>query len=147
MGRHVSLSSHPSPCLADATSSTSIPHTDSELLIPEKGRWGNRVYPALLSKVWKNLTVTGWRNSKSGGGESKQDLQPSLVLNILQTDFLNCVQLWDDFVRRYDEHDLFGPIRQLLVESVSHSVMSDSTTSWTVAHQVPLSLEFSRQEY
>ena len=25
--------------------------------------------------------------------------------------------------------------------------MSDSTTPWTVAHQVPLSKEFSRQEY
>ena len=27
------------------------------------------------------------------------------------------------------------------------SVMSDSATSWSVAHQVPLSVEFSRQEY
>ena len=29
----------------------------------------------------------------------------------------------------------------------SHSVMSDSATPWTVAHQVPPSMEFSRQEY
>ena len=28
-----------------------------------------------------------------------------------------------------------------------HSVMSDSETSWTVAHQAPLSMGFSRQEY
>ena len=27
------------------------------------------------------------------------------------------------------------------------SVMSDSATPWTVAHQFPLSMEFSRQEY
>ena len=27
------------------------------------------------------------------------------------------------------------------------SVVSDSATPWTVAHQAPLSLEFSRQEY
>ena len=27
------------------------------------------------------------------------------------------------------------------------SVMSDSTTPWTVVHQAPLSMEFSRQEY
>ena len=27
------------------------------------------------------------------------------------------------------------------------SVMSDSTTPWTVAHQAPLSMKFSRQEY
>ena len=29
----------------------------------------------------------------------------------------------------------------------SHQVMSDSATPWTVLHQNPLSLEFSRQEY
>ena len=28
-----------------------------------------------------------------------------------------------------------------------HSVMSDSATPWTVPHLVPLSMEFSRQEY
>ena len=30
---------------------------------------------------------------------------------------------------------------------VSHSVVSDSVTPWTVAHQAPLSKGFSRQEY
>ena len=30
---------------------------------------------------------------------------------------------------------------------VSHLVMSDSATPWTVVHQVPLPMEFSRQEY
>ena len=30
---------------------------------------------------------------------------------------------------------------------LSHSVMSDSVTPWTVAHQAPLSMGFSRQEY
>ena len=30
---------------------------------------------------------------------------------------------------------------------ITCSVMSDSLTPWTVAHQVPLSMEFSRQEY
>ena len=36
-----------------------------------------------------------------------------------------------------------------LSSSVSHSVLSDSlgTMYWTVAHQAPLSMEFSRQEY
>ena len=29
----------------------------------------------------------------------------------------------------------------------SHSVVSDSATPWTVAHQDPLSMGFSRQEY
>ena len=30
---------------------------------------------------------------------------------------------------------------------VSCSVVSYSVTSWTVSHQAPLSMEFSRQEY
>ena len=30
---------------------------------------------------------------------------------------------------------------------LSHSVMSDFASPWTVAHQAPLSMEFSRQEY
>ena len=32
-------------------------------------------------------------------------------------------------------------------ESVSSSVMSDSATPWTIAHQAPLSMKFSRHEY
>ena len=32
-------------------------------------------------------------------------------------------------------------------KSVSYSVMSDSVTPWTIGHQAPLSVEFSRQEY
>ena len=30
---------------------------------------------------------------------------------------------------------------------VSHSVMFDSAAPWTIAHQAPLSMGFSRQEY
>ena len=30
---------------------------------------------------------------------------------------------------------------------LSHSVVSDSATSWTVACRAPLSMEFSRQDY
>ena len=33
------------------------------------------------------------------------------------------------------------------IVSVSHSVMSDSVTPWTVAHQSPLSMGFPRQEF
>ena len=43
---------------------------------------------------------------------------------------------------------IFWNATQLLSVLVSHSVMSDScATPWTVAHQAPLSMEFSRQEY
>ena len=31
--------------------------------------------------------------------------------------------------------------------SISFSVLSDSVTPWTAAHQPPLSMEFSRQDY
>ena len=30
---------------------------------------------------------------------------------------------------------------------LSHSVVSDSETPWTITHQVPLSMEFFRQEH
>ena len=30
-------------------------------------------------------------------------------------------------------------------ETASHSVVSDSATPWTLVHQAPLSMEFSRQ--
>ena len=33
------------------------------------------------------------------------------------------------------------------VKVFSHLLMSDSVTLWTIAHQAPLSMEFSRQEY
>jgi len=36
----------------------------------------------------------------------------------------------------------------LEIESVNHSVMSDSSaTSWSEAHQAPLSMKFFKQEY
>ena len=35
----------------------------------------------------------------------------------------------------------------IVSESVSCSAVSYSGTPWTVAHQAPLSMEFSRQEY
>ena len=41
----------------------------------------------------------------------------------------------------------FSTISLLPCESISHSVISDSATPWTVACQVLLSMEFSRQEY
>ena len=34
-----------------------------------------------------------------------------------------------------------------MAESVSRSVVPDALRIWTVAHQAPLSMEFSRQEY
>ena len=45
---------------------------------------------------------------------------------------------------------LIGEIRSYMLQesgNVSRSVVSDSTTLWTVACQAPLSMEFSRQEH
>ena len=39
------------------------------------------------------------------------------------------------------------PLATVSLSVCVHSVVSDSGTPWTVAHQVPLSREFSRQEY
>ena len=53
-------------------------------------------------------------------------------------------------------HSTYSPLKYfclvkqhlvLLSESVGCSVMSDSAAPWTVAHQAPLPMEFSRQEY
>ena len=38
-------------------------------------------------------------------------------------------------------------VLDLCMPSDSHSVVSDSATSWTTACQAPLSMEFCRQEY
>ena len=38
-------------------------------------------------------------------------------------------------------------IQVCLIPSISHSVVSDSVTPWTLAHQAPLSAGFPRQEY
>ena len=38
-------------------------------------------------------------------------------------------------------------IRSVCVYVFSHSVVSDSVTPWTRAHQAPITMEFSRQEY
>ena len=41
----------------------------------------------------------------------------------------------------------FSPTKMCVCGMLNHSVVSDSATSWTVDHQAPLSMEFSRQEY
>ena len=42
---------------------------------------------------------------------------------------------------------LGGSAEDLQYERVSHSVVSDSETPWTIACQAPLSMGFSKQEY
>ena len=49
-----------------------------------------------------------------------------------KSDVLTAFKWWSS----YSSHD-----------SVSRSLASNSAIPWTVAHQAPLSMEFSRQEY
>ena len=44
-------------------------------------------------------------------------------------------------------HMTLSSWNRLWSESVSHSAVSNSVTPWTVAHQAPQSMEFSRWEY
>ena len=60
-----------------------------------------------------------------------------IIIVILDRIFVNIT--WDN------THTVL--ITVLLCMCVSCSVVSDSATPWTVTYQVPLSLEFSRQEY
>ena len=52
-------------------------------------------------------------------------------------------QLWL-FLKIQSKH--INPLKKES-ESAYHSVLSDSATPWTVAHQGPLSMEFSSQEF
>ena len=55
-----------------------------------------------------------------------------------------CQQIWKTQQQPQDcKRSVFIPIPK----TQSCSVMSDSVTPWTVAHPVPLSMEFCRQEY
>ena len=44
-------------------------------------------------------------------------------------------------------HEKVGAQPTQLSLCLTHSAVSDSATPWTVAHQAPLSMGFSRQEY
>lgn len=76
MCRHVSLSSHPSPWITDATSSTSIPHTDSRASHPREGTMGVTEYnPAFTLQGLKESDCHRLVNQGVvERGESKHDM-------------------------------------------------------------------------
>ena len=57
------------------------------------------------------------------------------LFSLIDTNFKNEVMKILKELRKHSKH------------SVSHLVVSDSATPWTVAHQTPLFIEFSRQAY
>ena len=61
-----------------------------------------------------------------------------------QTPFLECVCVIPSAATSEQK---FQELPLQMCVCVSWSVVSDSVTPWTVAHQAPLSVEFSRQEY
>ena len=51
------------------------------------------------------------------------------------------------FHRAFPQRDFLSPTQLKCTIILLWSVVSDSVTPWTVAHQAPLSIEFSRQDY
>ena len=70
------------------------------------------------------------------------DVCSGLIRNCPQSK-KNVHRLWMDKQTATQLHNKI-PLRNVCV---SHSVRSDSVTPWTVAHQAPLSMGFSRQEH
>ena len=60
----------------------------------------------------------------------------------------NPIKKWaEDLNRHFSEEDINMAIKHIKRCSTSHSCVWLSATPWTVAHQAPLSMGFSRQEY
>ena len=57
-----------------------------------------------------------------------------------------CGSLWGCLGAIFRTHLVTGGRSPIFSKSESHSVMSDSAAPWTAAGQIPLSMEFSRQE-
>ena len=75
----------------------------------------------------------------------------STLTTYIQLSFGSPIQIHQAIKRKSRYPNLKGrgkidTISRLKNESVSHSVMSNSVTSWTVAQQAPLLMKFFRQE-
>ena len=112
----------PPPCLWRLTHGLSLQLRDDYLC--GRGHGGGQRSAPLEEDgnppgVWATLgSVVGPPSAESGPGLSPHSTP-------------DCGQLWDPET----------------LKKVTHSVVSDSATPWTVAHQAPLSMALSRQEY
>ena len=60
----------------------------------------------------------------------------------------NPIKKWAEYLNRhFSKEDINMAIKHIKRCSTSHSCVWVSATPWTVAHQAPLSMGFSRQEY
>ena len=88
------------------------------------------IYHRETNVEWQHLTVSGIASCMRG------DILPQWSTK------------WSLGTLADDKWPIEGGVSQLTTQiGVSASTMSDSVTPWTVAHQAPLSVEFSRQEY
>ena len=83
--------------------------------------WTTREVPLLVLLLCKSSLVSPAEDPPCPHGRAQSHPQPQLSTQVKRVPFVHCM--------------------------LSHSVVSDSATPWTVAHQAPLSMEFSRQEY
>ena len=68
-----------------------------------------------------------------------------MMKNLKKVDI--CTQISDSLCCTCETNTTLKINYTLMQVSVSHSVLTNSVTPWTVAHQAPLSMRFSRQEY
>ena len=88
------------------------------------------IYHRETNVEWQHLTVSGIASCMRG------DILPQWSTK------------WSLGTLADDKWPTEGGVSQLTTQiGISASTMSDSVTPWTVAHQAPLSVEFSRQEY
>ena len=99
---------------------------------------------------WISLQVTASRSSEKPKISTNKSVQYFRV-NSSKLQRKNNINLMKNTLPRkkrdYNLYPMYLFIYLFIKSSVSCSVVSDSATPWTVAHQAPLSMGFSRQEY
>ena len=99
---------------------------------------------------WISLQVTASRSSEKPKISTNKSVQ-YFIVNSSKLQRKNNINLMKNTLLRkkrdYNLYPMYLFVYLFIKLSVSCSVVSDSETPWTVAHQAPLSTGFSRQEY
>ena len=108
--------------------------------------WGQEEKGTTEDKMWMaSLTqwTWVWVNSRSWWWTGRPDMLRLMRLQRVGHDWATELN-WPELKRIIIFATGFPVMKK--IESVSDSVVSDSASLWTVAHQAPLSMAFSRQE-
>ena len=108
--------------------------------------WGQEEKGTTEDKMWMaSLTqwMWVWVNSRSWWWTGRPDMLRLMRLQRVGHDWATELN-WTELKRIIIFATGFPVMKK--IESVSDSVVSDSASLWTVAHQAPLSMAFSRQE-